>query len=150
MIISDARADIVAEGFDAGIQLFEYLDQEMIAVPLSGDIRLVVVGTPSYFARRPAPKHPRDLADHECINWHASASAAPYRWEFNEAGRDFAVSVPSRVLTYDPKFNLRLIRAGAGLGLASDVYVRDDIARRSDFRAGRILHAISRVFPVLS
>ncbi|AUX45195.1 uncharacterized protein SOCE26_066760 [Sorangium cellulosum] len=49
----------------------------MIALPASGGLRLVVVGSPAYIARHPEPTHPRDLVDHECINWHPTEGAAP-------------------------------------------------------------------------
>jgi DNA-binding transcriptional LysR family regulator len=127
--VSDDPLDIVAEGFDAGIQLGEVIDLDMHAVGVTGDLRLVVVGAPAYFARRSRPKHPRDLAEHDCINWHASARAAPYRWEFTENGRDFSIAIRARVLTTDPALNIRLARAGAGLSLASEDRVRDDIER---------------------
>src|SRR5688500_234402 len=52
LVVSDAPVDIVAQGFDAGIQLGEVIDRDMIAVPLTGDLRLAVVAAPSYFARR--------------------------------------------------------------------------------------------------
>jgi DNA-binding transcriptional LysR family regulator len=129
LVVSDDPLDIVAEGFDAGIQLGEVIDLDMHAVGVTGDLRLVVVGAPAYFARRSRPKHPRDLAEHDCINWHASARAAPYRWEFSENGRDFSIAIRARVLTTDPALNIRLARAGAGLSLASEDRVRDDIAR---------------------
>lgn len=133
VLVSDARVDIVAEGYDAGIQLGEVIARDMVAVPVSGDLRLVVVGTPSYFARHPTPRHPRDLVDHVCLNWHPAADAPPYRWEFTEPGpdgpRDFAVAVPSRVLSNDPAFNLRLARAGVGLTLTTEARVRDALAR---------------------
>ena len=128
LFVSDEPVDIVAEGYDAGIRLGEVIDRDMIAVPVSGDLRLVVVGAPSYFARRPRPEHPRDLVDHDCINWHPTADAPPYRWEFTENGRDFSVDVRARVLTNDPALNIRLARSGAGLSLADD-RVRDDVAR---------------------
>ena len=73
----------------------------MFAVGVTGDLRLVVVGAPSYFARHRPPRHPRDLAEHDCINWHATARTVPYRWEFTENGRDFSVAVRARVLTND-------------------------------------------------
>lgn len=128
MFVSDAPVDIVAAGYDAGIRLGEVIDRDMIAMPVSGDIRLVVVGAPSYFARRAKPTHPRDLVEHECINWHPTAEASPYRWEFTEEGREFSVDVRARVLTNDPALNIRLAREGAGLTLADD-RVRDDVAR---------------------
>lgn len=127
LFVSDEPVDIVAAGYDAGIRLGEVIDRDMIAVPVSGDIRLVVVGAPSYFARRPKPTHPRDLVEHECINWPPTAEAPPYRWDFTENGRDFSVDVRARVLTNDPALNIRLAREGAGLTLADD-RVRDDVA----------------------
>ena len=116
------------EGYDAGIRLGEVIDGDMIGVPVSGDLRLVVVGAPSYFARRRPPKHPRDLVEHDCINWHPTAKAAPYRWEFTEKGRDFSVDVRARVLTNDPALNVRLARAGAGLTLGDESRVREGVA----------------------
>jgi len=101
----------------------------MIAVPVSGDMRLVVVGAPAYFARRGAPAHPRDLVEHDCINWHATPDAPPYRWEFTDDGRDFSVAVRTRVLTTDPALLVRLARAGAGLTMLYAGQARDDVAR---------------------
>lgn len=120
LFVSDEPVDIVAAGYDAGIRLGEVIDRDMIAVPVSGDLRLVVVGAPSYFAKHRKPKHPRDLVEHDCINWHPTAEAPPYRWEFTEGKREFSVDVRARVLTNDPALNIRLARAGAGLTLADN------------------------------
>jgi DNA-binding transcriptional LysR family regulator len=129
LFVSDEPLDIVAEGYDAGIRLGEVIDRDMIAVPVSGDLRLVVVGARSYFARHPKPTHPRDLVEHDCINWHPTPEAPPYRWEFTENGRDFSVDVRARVLTNDPTLNVRLALAGAGLTLADESRSRDGVAR---------------------
>src|SRR5215217_3890380 len=91
--VNDERIDVVAGGYDAGIEIGEVIDKDMIVVPVSGELELAIVGAPSYFARHPAPKHPRDLTEHTCINWHRSADDPPYRWEFTEKGRDFSVAV---------------------------------------------------------
>ena len=128
LVVSDEPVDIVAQGYDGGIRLGEIIDRDMIAVPVSGDLRLVVVGAPSYFAKHRKPKHPRDLVDHDCINWHPTAEAPPYRWEFTENKREFSVDVRARVLTNDPALNVRLARAGAGVTLSDD-RVRDYVAR---------------------
>lgn len=129
LVVSDAPVDIVVDGYDAGIQLGEVIDKDMIAVPVTGDLRLVVVGSPSYFARRGVPLHPRDLTRHECLNWHPTAEAAPYRWEFTENGREFSVMVPARVLSTDAALNRRLVTAGIGITLAYEAHVRDALAR---------------------
>jgi DNA-binding transcriptional LysR family regulator len=130
--VSETTVDIVAEGYDAGARLGEVIDKDMIAVPVSGDIRLVVVAAPSYFERHPVPRHPRELVEHECLAWHPTPDAPPYRWEFTEpgpkGGREFSVAVPARVLTTDPAMNVRLARAGAGITMVRQDRVRDDLA----------------------
>jgi DNA-binding transcriptional LysR family regulator len=128
--VSNEVHDIVAAGYDAGIQLGEVIDRDMIAVPISGELRLVVVGAPSYFAAHRKPKHPRDLVEHDCINWHSTPEAPPYRWEFTENGRDFSVAVPTRVLTTDPVLLVRLARTGVGLAMVYEAQVRGELARR--------------------
>jgi DNA-binding transcriptional LysR family regulator len=126
--VSDAVVDIVAGGFDAGIQLGEVIDRDMLAVPVTGDIRMTVVGAPSYFARRAKPRHPRDLIEHECLNWHPVVEALPYRWEFTEDGREVTIAAPGRVLSTDSAVNIRLARDGLGLTIVYEDQVRDEIA----------------------
>lgn len=128
LVVSEVPLDIVAEGFDAGIQLGEVIDVDMIAVPMTGDLRMAVVGAPSYFARRGMPKHPRDLVKHDCLNWHPKADAPAYRWEFTDNGRDFTVAVPARVLSTSSAINRRLAVAGLGVTLAYDHHVREELA----------------------
>ena len=125
LVVSDASVDIVADGYDAGIQLGEVIDKDMIAVPVTGDLRLAVVGAPSYFARRGVPKHPRDLVEHECLNWHPTPATPPYRWEFVENGRNFAVAVPARVLSTHSALNRRFAISGLGVTMAFEAHVRD-------------------------
>jgi len=127
--VSNAPIDIVREGYDAGIRLGEVIDRDMIAVPVSGDLRLVAVGAPAYFARRPKPQHPRDLVAHEILNWHPTPDAPPYRWEFTENGRDFSVALRGRVLTTEAAVLTRLARAGVGLAMLYEDQVHDDVAR---------------------
>jgi DNA-binding transcriptional LysR family regulator len=129
LAVSDAVGDIVAEGYDAGVQIGEVIDRDMIAVPVTGDIRMTVVGSPAYFARHPKPQHPRDLAEHDCLNWHAAPRTPGYRWEFTERGREVVVSVRTRVLSNDSAVNIRLARAGLGLAIVYQDQVREEIAR---------------------
>ncbi|HEU4562340.1 MAG TPA: LysR family transcriptional regulator [Longimicrobium sp.] len=116
IIVDEDAGDIVAAGYEAGIRLGEVIDQDMIAVPASGPQRLVVVGSPAYFATHPRPEHPRDLAGHACINWRPGPDAAPYRWEFTEpGGEDFSVAVPARVVANDFSLMMQFVTAGLGL-----------------------------------
>jgi DNA-binding transcriptional LysR family regulator len=129
LTVSNAPVDIVAEGYDAGIQLGETIDKDMIAVSVTGDLRMAVVGAPMYFAQRGTPRHPRELTAHACLNWHPTADAPPYRWEFTEDGREFSVTVPARVLSTDATLNRRLAIAGVGITMSYEEHVRDAIER---------------------
>ena len=129
LAVSESPVDIVADGFDAGIHLGEVIDKDMIAVPVSGDLRLAVVGSPSYFARQGMPNHPRDLTQRECLNWHPTVDAPPYRWEFTENGRDFSVAVPARVLSTHAALNRRFAVAGLGITLAFRNHVKEFLDR---------------------
>jgi DNA-binding transcriptional LysR family regulator len=132
LTVSENPVDIVAEGYDAGARLGEVIDKDMIAVPVSGDIRLVVVAAPSYFERHEVPRHPRELLEHECLAWHQASGAPLYRWEFSEPARrnrrHFSVAIPPRVLTTDPVMNIRLALAGAGVTMVREDRVLEHIS----------------------
>lgn len=130
IIVDEDVGDIVAAGYDAGIRLGEVIEQDMIAVPASGPQRLVVVGSPAYFARHPRPEHPRELAGHACINWRPGPDAPPYRWEFTEpGGADFSVAVPARAIANNFSLMMRLVTAGLGLTMGMSDGVQPYIDR---------------------
>lgn len=128
--------DIVAEGYDAGVRLGEQVAKDMIAVRIGPDLRMAVVGAPSYFARRPKPKKPQDLTAHDCIRLRLPTYGGLYVWEFEKRGRELKVRVDGQVV-----FNniaLQLNAAVGGLGMA---YLPEDVVRPylSDRRLIRVL-----------
>src|SRR4051812_29161593 len=80
--IDATLTDVVAERYDAGVRLGEQVAKDMIAVRVGPDMRMAVVGTPSYFAECPAPKTPHDLNHHTCINIRLPTLGGLYPWEF--------------------------------------------------------------------
>lgn len=115
VLVTDAEFDIVEAGFDAGVRLGEVIERDMIAVPVSQEERQIVVAAPAYLAAAGVPLHPCELAQHRCIGWRSTVEAAPYRWEFAEDGRDFAVTVEPEMTTNDMALMVKMARAGAGL-----------------------------------
>ncbi|OHV80735.1 LysR family transcriptional regulator [Rhizobium sp. LCM 4573] len=116
--VTDEEFDIVAAGFDAGVRLGEVIEQDMIAVPLSGDQRESAVAAPAYLAAHGTPKHPRELIRHRCIGWRPAPNVAPHRWEFEENGIPFDVAVEPQITTNDLRLMLRSALSGAGITFA--------------------------------
>ena len=115
--------DIVAQGYDAGVRSGEQVAKDMIAVRIGPDMRMAVVGAPSYFKTRPEPKKPQDLIDHNCITLRLPHGGL-YAWEFENGGRELRVRVDGQ-LTYNTTAQ-ELNAALAGLGLA---YVPESMAQ---------------------
>src|SRR5215212_513345 len=122
--IDHALTDIVAERYDAGVRLGEQVAKDMIAVRIGPDMRMAVVGAPSYFKQRPPPRTPQDLTDHDCINLRLQTLGGLYAWEFEQGDRELKVRVDGRLVFNDGA--QRLTAALAGFGIA---YVLEDVAQ---------------------
>jgi DNA-binding transcriptional LysR family regulator len=116
--------DIVAERYDAGVRSGEQVAKDMIAVRIGPDMRMAVVGAPSYFANRSLPKMPQDLTDHNCINLRLPTLGGLYAWEFEKGGRELKVRVDGQLVLNSTSQMLNAALAGFGLA-----YVPDDAAR---------------------
>jgi len=118
--------DIVAGEFDAGIQLGEYVQKDMIAVRVTRELRLAVVGSPGYFASRSIPLNPKDLSDHRCLN--LRLPGGPYRWEFEQEGKAITIGVNGPLIIDDTNLVIQAALTGAGLGLAYEEQVAEHVA----------------------
>ncbi len=125
MFIDNGLTDIVAQRYDAGVRVGEQVAKDMIAVRIGPDVRMAVVGSPSYFKNRPEPKKPQDLIGHNCINLRLSTHGGLYAWEFEKGAREMKVRVEGQ-LVFNGTFQM-LNAALAGLGLA---YVPDDLTQQ--------------------
>lgn len=120
IVVSDDDMDIVAHGYDAGVRLGEVIEQNMIAVPVSGEQRQLAVCAPAYLKRFGAPSHPRELVGHRCIGWRRAPGLAPYRWEFADKGREFSIAVEPEITTNDMALMIKLAVAGAGISFGME------------------------------
>ena len=144
IIVDYGLTDIVADRYDAGVRLGEQVAKDMIAVRIGPDMRMAVVGAPSYFARRSRPSKPQDLTAHQCINLRLPTYGGLYAWEFEKRGRELKVRVEGQLV-----FNnlaLRLKSALAGLGLA---YLPEDQVR-SHVADGRLVQVLGDWCPPFS
>lgn len=124
-IVSESGfVDIVSAGFDAGVRYGEHLAQDMVAIPLSGPQRYVVVASPDYVARRGRPEHPKDLLDHDCIRARYS-SGVMHDWEFEKNGQIMKVDPPAKLISTNMNLAMCAALDGAGIWASLDGYVGD-------------------------
>lgn len=108
--------DLVGGGFDAGIQLEEFIQKDMIAVRVTQELRLAAVASPGYFAERSRPLNPRDLSAHNCIG--LRLPGGPYRWEFEKGGVSVTTTVTGPLVVDDTSLAIQAALAGLGIVLA--------------------------------
>lgn len=126
--IDSGLTDIVAERFDAGVRLGESVAKDMVAVRIGPDLRMAVVGAPSYFAARPKPRTPQELADHQCINLRQPTAGGLYAWELERDGRELRVRVEGQLAFNTAPMILRAAIAGFGLACVMEDQVVGPIA----------------------
>jgi DNA-binding transcriptional LysR family regulator len=139
--LDETLANVVAEGFDAGIRLGHRLDRQMIAIRVSEDQKIAVVGSPSYFARRGKPRHPSDLHDHECIALRMPTRGTVDRWRFLDHGKELEIAVEGPVITNDGAVLVDAAAAGLGLAYVFEDMVTDLIGQK------RLVPVLNRYCP---
>ena len=122
IVIDYGLTDIAGERFDAGVRPGGNVTKGMIAVPLGPDMRMAVVSSPDYFARRAPPKTPQDLTSHDCINLRLPAHGL-YPWEFEKSGRDLRVRVDGPLVFNNAALILKAALDGFGLAYLTEQQV---------------------------
>src|ERR1700761_6665881 len=131
---SNDPVDLVAGEYDAGVQIGEFIQRDMIAVRVSNDMRLAVVGSPKYFESHTIPRQPQELKNHSCIGFRFSHGL--YRWEFEKGRKALTVSPQGPASFDDPDLVIQAVLDGVGIGTAMEHTVKELIAH------GRLVHVL--------
>ncbi|MFN6987037.1 MAG: LysR family transcriptional regulator, partial [Rhizobium oryzihabitans] len=121
--------DIVAERYDAGVRLGEQLAKDMIAVKIAPEMRMAVVGAPSYFRQNPWPEVPEDLTAHNCIQIRMPTYGNILFWEFEKDGHELKVRVEGQLVFNNIAMRLDAAKRGLGLAYMPEDIVAEDIAK---------------------
>jgi DNA-binding transcriptional LysR family regulator len=144
IVVDYGLTDIVSERYDAGVRLGEQVAKDMIAVPVGPDMRMAVVGAPSYFAQRAAPKKPQDLTGHNCINLRMPTRGGLYAWEFEKRAREMKVRVEGQLIFNNIALRLNAALAGCGLAYMPEDQVHPYIT------AGKLIRVLDDWCPPFS
>src|SRR5882724_3975779 len=139
----EVTIDIVKMGFDAGIGPRDRAPADMIAVRVTGPMKVAVVGAPAYFARRRPPRTPDDLAQHSCIQYRMAGDGAVFAWPFERNRKSRRIAVDGRVMVNDTGLAVRA--AVDGLGIA---YTIEALAEPF-LRSGQLVRVLEDWSPTL-
>jgi DNA-binding transcriptional LysR family regulator len=139
--VGEARIDIVAQGFDAGVASRDRAAADMIAVRVTRPMKVVMVGAPEYFAKRSPPRTPEDLARHVCVQYRMVADGDVLKWPVTGNGKSQGITVNGRVMVNNPDMAVRA--AVDGLGIA---YTLEALAEPF-LRSGQLVQVLGNWSP---
>ena len=128
LVTDDRFVDLIAEGFDAGLRMGEALQQDMVAIPVTGPLRMVVAASPDYLARHGTPQTPHELHRHACLPYRFGPMGSVYRWEFARGGRPFTVDIGMALIANDKSMLHQAALAGLGLIYEFPHHIADALA----------------------
>ncbi|MER9587071.1 LysR family transcriptional regulator [Mesorhizobium sp. M0047] len=134
--LDEGLVDIVANKFDAGIRIGEQVQKDMVAIRIGPDLRMAVVGSPSYFANRTVPKTPRELGEHRGISYRQKTGGGLFAWEFEKGGEELEVRMNGPLVINDGEMLEDAALDGLGLAYTFESQVAPFIA---DGRLIRVL-----------
>ena len=116
--------DIVAQGFDAGIRIRRFIQQDMVTTRLTGSLKLILVASRDYLDARGTPKSIADLHQHNCIGIRNTASGAITDWELIDGKKLITVKTSGTALVTDVTEALSLALAGIGIAYVVELLAR--------------------------
>jgi DNA-binding transcriptional LysR family regulator len=137
VLIEQGFTNIVERRMDAGIRLGESLEKDVVAVPVSGPLRMAVIASPAYLKRHGTPKTPRDLRAHRCINLRLAAAGTIYKWEFERGAEKMDVAVEGPLIFDAGGMVVDAALAGVGMG-----FVLEDRAIEH-FKTGALVRVLA-------
>ncbi|MER9170543.1 LysR family transcriptional regulator [Mesorhizobium australicum] len=136
LCLDEGLVDIVANKFDAGIRIGEQVQKDMVAIRIGPDLRMAVVGSPSYFANRTVPETPRELGEHRGISYRQKTGGGLFAWEFEKGGEELEVRMNGPLVINDGEMLEDAALDGLGLAYTFESQVAPFIA---DGRLIRVL-----------
>jgi DNA-binding transcriptional LysR family regulator len=110
--LADRMVNMVEDGVDLAVRIGQLADSSLVARHV-GEMRRIVVASPSYLKAHGEPKTPAAIASHQTIQFGATAGLAD--WRFVEDGRELRAAVTPRFTTNSADAAIQYAEAGGGL-----------------------------------
>ncbi len=138
MDYTDRRVNLIEEGVDLAIRITSRLGQSEVTRRL-GTVSMRTVASPDYLARCGRPRHPSELARHECLGYTSGGTPASWTYRVDGAWTPFAVQ--SRISASNGEALTEAAAQGLGITIQPDFILEPVLA------AGRIVTILDE-FPL--
>jgi DNA-binding transcriptional LysR family regulator len=125
LVLSDRNLDLVGDGLDVALRIGALADSSLVARRV-GEVRRLLVASPSYLAGRAPLRSPGDLVRHDVV--FTATRPGPLEWRFGDDAHRRAVRLVPRLIVNEVDATLLAVRAGRGIGRALSYQVADDLA----------------------
>lgn len=132
---TDRPVDLVEEGVDCAVRGGELHDTSLIARRI-GVLNFVTCASPAYVERHGAPQHPRDLAQHRCVNYFSSKTGKVHNWKFTRDGERIEIALPGVLALNDSRAYVGAGLSGLGIITMADYLLAGHLA------AGRMVRLL--------
>ena len=141
--MDQSPVDDVAKGYDAGIGPRNWIAADMIAIRVTGPMKVALVGAPPYLAQRPPLRTPDDLAQHSCIQYRWTDDGPVLEWPLARRGKVRRISLDGQVMVNNPDLALRAAVDGLGIAITAEAYAEPFL------RSGQLVRVLEDWLPTI-
>ena len=121
LCLSDARVDLVADGFDAALRIGQLTDSSLIARKLC-DVELLIVAGATWIVAHGEPQHPNDLDPRQAFPYDNGRDQPLVR--LAGPGGEAMLRLEGRLRANNADVMLASVAAGIGIALVPDFVAR--------------------------
>lgn len=127
--LDDRAVDLAEQGVDIVFRTGQLSDSANLMARQLLTYPSMVCGSPGYLAQWGQPQHPRDLQQHNCLNFRNRATGRFYPWAFTIDGKVERYTVKGSVALDDADAGVRATIAGLGLSQMPGFLAAESIAQ---------------------
>ncbi len=118
---TDRLVDVIDEGLDGVVRAGEVSNSRLMTRVL-GTFRLILVGSPDYFAQKGIPQKPDDLKSHACLHHRYATSGKLERWPLRGGRKEIDLPTTAVANTIEPL--IYMAEQGLGITCLPDFAIR--------------------------